>query len=193
MIFKIIAILARISIRYGGASGKFYSVFSEDSKYNIYKKAQGFRRNNQVDYEISKATFYKMRNKGLVIDGTKGGLIVGPSHEEGGVLVVREYLDKILVVAELEGYEYFINAKASKQYYSEIEKINSAYEQRVDYVKFASYKIPATIRVIDVQHKKVDGKSERPLLLMRQDQWCVNRLSSKEYLKQLDQMNNKCI
>ena len=52
--------------------------------------------------------------KGLV-DGTRGGLLLGNNHSEGGVLVIRKAHKEDLfeIIAELEGWQFIINPLAT--------------------------------------------------------------------------------
>ena len=192
MVIRIYSIFAYIAARYCGAKGRFFSVFSEKSKYNIYKRAYNFHKNGGDDFEIPKSTFYEMKKQGLIIDGTKGGLLIGNYHEYGGILVVREYMDKVLLVAEIESYEYILNSKSSLDNSEEISSINQIYKPHVSDMIFKEYQIPKNIRVIDAKTKIIDGKKERPLLLIRGKlQWCVNKFSTQNYLEKLNKMNEK--
>lgn len=192
MVIKIYSIFAYIATRYCGAKGRFFSVFSEKSKYEIYKKAFNFHKNGGNDFEISKSTFYEMKKEGLIIDGTKGGLLLGNFHENGGILVVREYTDKVLLVAEIEAYEYVLNSKSSEIEFAEIEEINNFNKIWSFNRTFYPYEISKNTTIIDVNSKSIDKRTERKLLLIRgQIQWCVNKFSTKLYLNELEKLNKK--
>jgi hypothetical protein len=192
MVIRIYSVFAYIATRYCRAKGRFFSVFSEKSDYEIYKKAYDFHKNVGDDFEIPKSTFQKMKTQGLIADGTKGGLLIGNFHEKGGILVVREYVDKVLLVAEIESYEYVLSSKASLDNLERIESINQIYKPHVNQMKFTEYQIPKNIRIIDAKTRIINGKQERPLLLIRgKTQWCVNKFSTQSYLKELNAINER--
>lgn len=192
MIIRIYYSILKIAARYGTFPRRFRSVFSEDSNYNLYKKAYNFHKNGNSDFKISKELFLTLKSKGLIIDATKGGLLLGHSHEEGGILVVREYKNHATLVAEIEAWEYILSSKASIKHEESIIKLNERGQYLINSGTFSPYRIPEEITTIDVGNKFVDGKWERPLLLIRgSKQWCLNKYSSQDYLKQLEAMNSE--
>ena len=46
----------------------------------------------------------RLHEQNLIIDAKDGGLLLGPSHKEGGILFLFEYQDCFRVFGEVEGY-----------------------------------------------------------------------------------------
>lgn len=51
----------------------------------------------------------KMLCDGTAIDGTNGGLVLGRSHDEGGVFILHERAGYYQLDGEMEGFEYIFN------------------------------------------------------------------------------------
>ncbi|WP_031527037.1 hypothetical protein [Dyadobacter crusticola] len=190
MIHRIYFAILKIAARYGGISTRWSSVNLEDSNYNIHKKAFNFHKNGGREFPIDKDVFFAMQAKGLIIDGSKGGLLIGPSHEEGGILVIRDYGTDQCLVAEIEGWEYLVSSPATKIHRAEIVRINSYFQNQVGY-RYRKYdSIPSNVTTLDLRHKLVDGKWERPFLLISgPEQWCVNKHSTRLFLTELNKYN----
>ncbi len=190
MIHRIQFAILKIAARYGCASTRWSSVNLEDSNYNVHKKAFNFHKNGGQEFPIDKDVFEAMKAKGLIVDGSNGGLLIGPLHEEGGILVVRDYMSDQCLVGEIEGWEYLLNEAATKKHEKDIVRINSYCQHQVEYGYWRSGDIPTNVKIIDMRHKLVDGKWERPLLLISGSKLrCVNKHSTRLYLYELDKFN----
>lgn len=72
----------------------------------------------------------QLQKENLAIDGTDGGLLIGLSHDEGGIKVLENYGFGYILKAEFEGYEYLFNPEANKKFNHLHEKYN-LYEEHV--------------------------------------------------------------
>ena len=45
----------------------------------------------------------------LLVNPIEGGLVLGPSHDEGGIQMIRKHDNEYVWVGEMKGYEYLIN------------------------------------------------------------------------------------
>ena len=64
-------------------------------------------------------------NKGWAIDATYGGLIIGRSHDEGGIYFWVKKDGYYVLEGEVEGYEYIMNFGATNHY----SKITNRFHQ----------------------------------------------------------------
>ena len=77
---------------------------------------------------ISLREIKRLHEQNLIIDAKDGGLLLGPSHKEGGILFLFEYQDCFRVFGEVEGYEYIVNKEQVMKYQSIIhDKIGRAH------------------------------------------------------------------
>lgn len=190
MILRMYFAILKIAARYGAASRRFSAVYSEDSRYEVYKMAYGFHKKGDNTYEINKELFEKLKTDGLIVDASDGGLVLGHSHEDGGIYLVRQYPDKILLVGEVEGWEYIFCKKVSENEHEKIQAINAKGRDVFPWRRFSEYTIPQGITIIDGRKKLVKGCLERPLLLLTGDRhWIVNKWSTQEHLRTLEKMN----
>ena len=75
-------------------------------------------------------------NANGIVDCTKGGLILGNSHSDGGIKVIRHYKKDLYEwVFEFEGYEYIMNPDATAKQINYLSKINNEF-QNVSNIEF---------------------------------------------------------
>ena len=130
-----------------------------------------------------------MKEAGLVADATGGGLVIGPTHEEGGVKFLLRDDNGYSVIGELEGYEYVLNVATSFLLRNQFDKFNQPEIHKTG--KFEEYPILENIRVIDARLPP-GGLFKSKLLIWehRGHQMIFNRYSSKIHLELLNQVNN---
>jgi len=51
----------------------------------------------------------KLYKEDAIVDARKGGLLLGPSHDDGGIYFLFEYRDGFRLYGEVEGFEYIMN------------------------------------------------------------------------------------
>lgn len=122
--------------------------------------------------------------KELAVDGSKGGLILGRSHKEGGVPVIKwngvEYERNI----EVEGYEYLFSSWSSHLYLSHLGRLNTSVQESI-FKPFRSYTIPSDTSLIDARLES-DTKA---IIIGLFKTFIVRRSATKKYLKTLDLIN----
>ena len=140
--------------------------------------------NNQL---FSFESVNEFTSQNLTIDGTKGGLLLGPSHKDGGITLLLKYKDGYRTVAELEGLEYVLNPIATIKNLSELKKIN---EYDFDN-KILSLSVPQDLALTKLdcftQNKKF--KSKFLLADARGGQFVINKYSTHLNLQQLEYLN----
>lgn len=127
-----------------------------------------------------------------IVDGTKGGLILGNYHSEGGIKVIKQYQNDELyeVVAEFEGWEYILSPFTTNKELEYLTKLNSEFIRYTE--PFEEYKIPNGIDVIDTRPLFKNIKETNKLILLSDHpQFIINKYSTKKYLNKLDILNKK--
>lgn len=126
-----------------------------------------------------------------VIDGSKGGLLLGNYHIDGGIKVIREY-DKnhYEVVAELEGWEFILCAEATYWDVEYLHSINNEIDGSTG--GFIEYEIPNNISILDTRPIFENIKeTNRIIKLGEYPHFIINKHSTKKYLNELDELNKK--
>lgn len=129
---------------------------------------------------ISKEHFEYLSENGLIVDGTNGGLVLGLSHDEGGIYMIMECDEGHKIIANMEGGEYLLSSNSYAKYKDRIISINS--ERPEEY--FID---------IDVLRKTpiLQLNSIQYLLLDRRGQYIVNKDATCHYLEELNQLNSE--
>lgn len=128
-------------------------------------------------------TMKDYEKKGWAIQATMGGLVLGRSHDEGGIFVWIKNGNHYVLEAEIEGYEYILNPGAACYYKKIFPEFNKPYEHK--YLGSPSYDPPAHITLLDTQHPM-----EPKFLLFELGHFAIiNKYSSSGYLDTLDKMN----
>ena len=120
--------------------------------------------------------------KNWAIDATLGGLIIGRTHDEGGIYFWVKKDGFYVLEGEVEGYEYIINFGATN-YYS---KITDRFHQHDQHKRdFVDYDPPSHIKLLDTRH----NLEPRFLLFDFGGFSIINKYSTKGYLNSIDEMN----
>lgn len=88
-------------------------------------------------------------DRGDFIDAQKGGLLLGNSHDFGGVYMVYSCPNGFMVMGEVEGWEYFLNREISIKYRERLSFINDYYRDKLDF--FEEYTPPDKTNLIDAR------------------------------------------
>ncbi len=128
-----------------------------------------------------------------IIDCTSGGLILGNSHSDGGIFILRQFNNEELyeVIAEVEGFEYIMHPFATARHKEYLIELNSEF-QNVNELEFEEYDILDTIKILDTRPMIKEIKASNKFLLLGDyDQFVINRHTTKKYLKELNELNNR--
>ena len=142
---------------------------------------------HQLNMKFNFIDLAELRDKNLIINGHQGGLLLGPSHAEGGIPMLWLYNEGALLKAELQGLEYFMNAGASVYFHKEIDQMNAKFISQHDSKTVVNYKKHRTLgcRVPN------SNKSKYLMVDARCRNWIVNRRATFEYIERLEEMNSK--
>ena len=84
-----------------------------------------FYRHKNKDFVQSEYLEFLLKNN-LIIEGIKGGLVIGNSHDDNGINFIRAYNDyEYYVSHEIEGFEYLMGVYPTNSHLSKLEKINN--------------------------------------------------------------------
>ena len=135
---------------------------------------------------ISLREIKRLHEQNLIIDAKDGGLLLGPSHKEGGILFLFEYQDCFRVFGEVEGYEYIVNKEQVMKYQSIIHDINKYY---TPLEKFEEYLPDSNITIIDAKHPIYKNRSKFIILDVNGGFSIINKYATQKYLNTLEKIN----
>ena len=148
-----------------------------------YFAGESIKRNNLTF--ISQSQFILLNNQGLVINGLNGGLLLGNSHSENGIKLIRVSGKGYKFIAEAEGWEYLVNSKASQFHKNELEEINRFYQDEID---FNYYEPISSTSIIDARFPV--AKFQSKIVLVSEYQFfIVNKFATRMYLERLNEIN----
>lgn len=155
--------------------------------FSFFKKNKKkvLRPNHLFKELLSEEFIQDLIKHGDFIDGRSGGLILGNSHLNGGVIFLYQFPEGFRVFGEVEGYEYIINRDSSEIHRNEIRNINN--HDRDYHNTFIEYKKPKKIKIIDARMK--NNRYKYLLLDSRGGFAIINRHSTKLYLERIDLIN----
>lgn len=125
---------------------------------------------------------------GLTIDGTKGGLLLGQPHSNGGIKFLMRYADGYRLMGEFEGQEYLLNPGATQCYRDNLKQLN---QYNKDILLGLSEPTEFDgITIIDCRTNDKLFKSKIVLLDARSSQYIINKYSTRRHLKTLEELNS---
>ena len=154
---------------------------------NIGKWEYSFAEAKHI-FEIKIKEFHKLNELGLIIDGMKGGLVLGYSHQKGGVHMIRQKTEITFeYVGEMEGWEYLSHFKTASKYGKELVEINEKRKPISKYIR-TTFKIPETCKIIDTTEKEIAF-----ILVAKEPQFIVNRFATKKYIKEIIELEKNIL
>lgn len=121
----------------------------------------------------------------ILLDGRRGGLVLGPSHEEGNIfLLCEQQAGKYKILGTMEGGEYLLSHEAYRTFKDRIDEINSweyptAFPEKIV--------ISEKTRIINAFGKF----SEKVILIDRRGQFIVNKFATGKFLTELEDLNTR--
>jgi hypothetical protein len=130
----------------------------------------------------------KYTSMGLTADGTKGGLLLGPSHADGGINVLIKYAEGYRVMANFEGQEYLLNPGASQHFSGRLHDLN---QHDIDLLLRPEQPSDLTgITTIDCFTDNTHFLKSKFLLIdARGDHFIINKYSTWRHLYTFEQLN----
>lgn len=128
-------------------------------------------------------------DNGLAVDGTNGGLVLGPSHEEGGIYMLKFIGYGYSLIGEMEGYEYFLNPAASAYFFSSFRHFNDYENDQTE--NFFDYSIPEDVTTIDAKLSNNSDYKSKFLVFDNRFHFAIcNKFSTKKNLPSINTLNN---
>lgn len=132
---------------------------------------------------LSNETCLQLFTEGWIVDGRAGGLVVGRSHLEGNIYMIRQCKGGFEFASHLQGGEYIMTHKAVVKFETRLKAINddpggNARGGRIE-------TIPYGLRTFHTAATPFD----KLLLIDARDQFIVNRESTARFLSELVAMN----
>lgn len=128
---------------------------------------------------ISKDHFDYLFENGLIVDGTNGGLVLGLSHDEGGIYMIMECDEGHRIIATMEGGEYLLSYNSYAKNKDRLISINSERPKQY-FIDMDVLRKTPIIQVNSIQY----------LLLDKKGQFIVNKDATCHYLEELNLLNN---
>jgi hypothetical protein len=115
----------------------------------------------------------------MIVEGIRGGLILGNFHSEGGILTIMATRpNEYEIIVEVEAYEYMMNTFLTSGEMQIVEKINQTHLTK----EIKKYSPPNEINIIDARGNKV-------ILMGVAPQFVVNKNATLQNLYFLDELN----
>ncbi len=128
---------------------------------------------------------FEMLASGSLVDGRRGGLVIGPSHEEGNIyLLYQTQSGGYRILGTMEGGEYLLSHGAYLLYHHRINEIN-AWEHPTALVEKS--KVSGESRIINA----FGEKSEKIILIDHRGQFIVNKFATGRFFTEIDGLNRK--
>lgn len=141
----------------------------------------------KVDEETDKFIFHfkekdlhDLQDLGCVMDASKGGLVLGNLHSEGGIQLIRKNAGNEYVHSgEMEGWEYLTSPLQWIRSWVSFETLNSG--RLDDLTEDTSFDIPKDCKVIDTRGVEV------PILLLddNYNQFIMSRYATRKYINKI--------
>jgi hypothetical protein len=138
-----------------------------------------YRRLWKETYDKNK--FKSLFNKGRIIDGRNGGLILGASHQYGGIYVYQFNTNHFINDAEIEGNEYYVNKYAFENNKERILEINSYYPNN----------LPKPQKICTQSDTQIIDASGYTKALFLAGGMVINSFATHKYIKELNSINKQ--
>ena len=134
---------------------------------------------------ISQENFWTLFERGWVVDGRGGGLVIGRSHAGGNIYMINGPIDgRLYIQSALEGGEYIVNHGAYEAAQIRLQEINAFRDQAVH----ASHLLlsPAT-RVLNTHSEPQD----KLLWIGARQMTIINKYATAKFLPEIEQINHQ--
>ena len=124
----------------------------------------------------------KLIENNQAINATFGGLVMGDSHDDGGIYFWIKKGNSYVLEGELEGFEFILNFGATNYFQKATERFHQPDLHKPD---FSEYTPDQEIKLIDTRSLKY----LKYLIFESGGFSIINKYSTKGYLKTLDRLN----
>ena len=131
----------------------------------------------------------KLISDNALIDARGGGMLLGPSHDSGGIYFLYESKGCFKLFGEVEGFEYVINRKSAIEYRQKIGEINNLERDfHPDFKYLLHNKLFKTINAISPDLEEY--KSKFIILDNLGGFAIINKYSTAVHLDTIEKINN---
>lgn len=128
----------------------------------------------------------ELKNENAIVDGSLGGLLLGPSHEEEGIYFLIKDGDSYSLEGEVEGYEFIIT---SNKYLTTL-KFNELNNRLRDIkFNFTGNENLNGIRKINAISPNKEKYKSKYVIFNEFNFSIINKNSTKRFLKELQEIN----
>jgi len=163
-----------------------------DTFYNLCRRENIGRmvenpENGKLYFEISIEDFQKLNELNILFDGTKGGLVIGKLHIDGGVHFIRpnHKTGHFEYGGEMEGWEYLSSPVLSNDFGEKLVTLNNSIKGKLTYEN-TEFKIPKRCKVIDTYNLDV-----AVIVLSNVRHFVVNRFATRKHIKKIIKLEEK--
>jgi len=136
--------------------------------------------NGKLYFEITVEEFHKLNELNVLFDGTKGGLVLGKLHVDGGVHFIRPSITGHFEYGgEMEGWEYLSSPVLSNDFGEKLVTLNNSVKGKRTHEN-TEFKIPKRCKVIDTYNLDV-----AIIVLSNVRHFVVNRFATREHIKKI--------
>jgi hypothetical protein len=166
---------------------KWVSIENFCSENKIGKWNHYFAEAKNV-FEFKIKELHKLIDLGLVHNGTEGGLVLGNSHQKGGIHLLQPKNEKTFAyIGEMEGWEYLTHFKTASKYRDELSEINERTKPTSKYIK-TTFKIPEICKVIDTTEKEIAF-----IIVSNYNQFIINRFATKKHIDEIIELEKNIL
>ncbi len=134
-----------------------------------------------TDIEINKLFYH-----GNIYDGTKGGLVLGKLHINGGIHILEPISNqRFRHVGEMEGWEYISAPIKNHEIKSKFDKINKKTINQGHHI-LTDFSIPRNCKVINTNLSQVSF-----LLVTNSNHFIINRFATREHIEEIVELDNR--
>jgi len=128
---------------------------------------------------------HKLNELKIIFNGQNGGLVLGNSHDEGGIHLLRLDVEKNIVIysGEMEGFEYLSSPLKSEQHLNDLSHINNL-KTEIDINKEIS--IPKNCNIIDTSNIEIPA-----ILLSEYKHFIIKKSSTFNYFDKILEIEKK--
>lgn len=147
---------------------------------------------------FDKETFDDLYENNLILNSYYGGLVIGRSHQNGGIPVIIQKSEDIFeCIAEIEGFEFIFNVAASSIFKNKVLEINNELSTLQN--KFTVDELWVNLgvnhkelRYLDANISESETLFKTKYIWIHGTQFIMNKLSSLYYYDLLYSMNHEC-
>lgn len=141
------------------------------------------RIGGEVQTWFRHATVMELFHEGVVVDGRRGGLVVGRSHAAGNIYMLQQVEpDRYIIPANIEGGEYLVTHVAFTKYEKRFHEINSWQEETPS---ISSIPVSGSTRVINTSAEP----SDKFILMDYRGQFVVNKYATNRFFHEIEKLN----